>query len=47
MDSMNLLLVHKLQQYQVRVPLDTTFGQLKVLEAHQCFAADRNATIFV
>lgn len=28
--DINLLLVHKLQQYQVRVPVDTTFAQLKV-----------------
>lgn len=32
---MNLLLVHKLQQYQVRVALDTTFGQLKDTAAAQ------------
>lgn len=30
MASINLLLVHKLNQYQVRVALSTTFAQLKV-----------------
>ena len=30
MTTINLLLVYKLQQYQVRVPLATTFVQLKV-----------------
>ena len=30
MTTINLLLVHKLQQYQVRVPVATTFAQLKV-----------------
>lgn len=29
MAQMNLLLVHKLQQYQVRLPISTTFSQLK------------------
>lgn len=28
--DINLLLVYKLQQYQVRVPMDITFAQLKV-----------------
>ncbi|DBB06010.1 hypothetical protein WJX82_001782 [Trebouxia sp. C0006] len=35
MASMNLLLVHKLNQYQVRVALSTTFAQLKEIAGSQ------------
>ena len=36
MTTINLLLVHKLQQYQVRVPIAATFAQLKV-NIHRMF----------
>ena len=47
MASMNLLLVYKLQQYQVRVPLDTTFAQLKVTSAREFLSAVESATILL
>lgn len=41
MTTINLLLVYKLQQYQVRVPVATTFAQLKVAVEPERYATYR------
>ena len=47
MTTINLLLVHKLQQYQVRVPVATTFAQLKVnAELERCATSKNQNSMF-